>query len=90
MVASQSVREHPRAEENENIARRVRRVLEQFPSLPDDALIEIRVVSALLGRSPASIWRDVGHGRLARPVRVGARSSRWHVGNVRASLRGGD
>jgi hypothetical protein len=32
----------------------------------------------------------VGHGRLARPVRVGARSSRWHVGNVRASLRGGD
>jgi predicted DNA-binding transcriptional regulator AlpA len=67
---------------------RVRRTLEIFSSLPDDALIGIRVVSVLIDRSPASIWRDVAQGRLPRPVRVGARSSRWRVGGVRVAMKG--
>jgi predicted DNA-binding transcriptional regulator AlpA len=72
----------------DKIRRRVLRDLELFPSLPDEALIEIRVVSALLGRSCASIWRDAAHGRLGPPVHIGARSTRWRVGGVRAALRG--
>jgi predicted DNA-binding transcriptional regulator AlpA len=71
-----------------NIMRRVQRNLEIFPSLPDDALIEIRVVCALIGRSPASIYRDVAAGRLAQPVKVGS-STRWRAGGVRAALKGG-
>lgn len=73
---------------SENIAQRVKRSLEIFPSLPDDALIEIRPVCALLGRSSASIWRDVANGRLAQPVRVGSRSTRWRAGDVRAAMKG--
>ena len=72
---------------SENIAQRVKRTLEIFPFLPDDALIEIRSVCALLGRSSASIWRDAAQGRLAPPVRVGARSARWRVGDVRAAMK---
>ncbi|SED20263.1 transcriptional regulator, AlpA family [Rhizobiales bacterium GAS191] len=72
---------------SDNIKRRVQLVLEQFSSLPDEALIEIRVVCALRGRSSASTWRDVAAGRLAPPVRVGERSSRWRVGDVRSSIR---
>jgi predicted DNA-binding transcriptional regulator AlpA len=78
----------PKLDKSEKIARRVDRALEHFPSLPDDALIEIRVISALLGRSTASIWRDVAHGRLAQPVRIGAHSTRWRVGDVRTVMQG--
>jgi predicted DNA-binding transcriptional regulator AlpA len=77
----------PKLDKSEKIARRVDRALEHFPYLPDDALIEIRVISALLGRSTASIWRDVAHGRLAQPVRIG-RSTRWRVGAARAAMKG--
>ncbi len=45
---------------DETIARRVNRGLEQFPYLPDDGLVDVHVVCALLGRSAASIgvtWR---------------------------------
>jgi len=73
---------------SENIAQRVKRALEIFPSLLDDALTDIRVVCALRGRSLASSRRDVAPGRLAPPVRVGARSARFRVGNVRASMKG--
>jgi predicted DNA-binding transcriptional regulator AlpA len=72
---------------SDNIKRRVDRALQTFPSLPDAALTDIRVVSALLSRSRASIWRDVERGRLASPVKVG-HSTRWRVGDVRAALAG--
>lgn len=72
---------------SENIRRRVDRALETFPFLPDEALIGVHVVGALLGRSRASIWRDVERGRLTHPVKVG-HSTRWRVGDVRAALAG--
>lgn len=74
MIATLSVSASQRDERCAKIAHRVQRTLEYFPSLPDSAFIEIRVVSVLLGLGAASIWRDVAHGRLARPLRVGARS----------------
>jgi predicted DNA-binding transcriptional regulator AlpA len=72
---------------SDSMRRRVDRTLETFPSLPDAALVDIRVVSALLGRSRASIWRDVATGRLPAPIKLGG-STRWRVGGVRAALGG--
>jgi predicted DNA-binding transcriptional regulator AlpA len=89
VVAPPSDCEHQRDELSDNIKRRVQRTLERFNSLPDDALVEIRVVSALIDRSPASIYRDVAKERLPPPVRVGAHSSRWHVGAIRAVMKEG-
>lgn len=63
--------------------RRITETLERFDSLPDEALIEIGIVTIVCGRSPASIWRDVAAGRLAKPLRVGLRSTRWRVCDVR-------
>jgi predicted DNA-binding transcriptional regulator AlpA len=54
-----------------------------FDSLPDCALVAIPIVCAVKGRSSASVWRDVAAGRIAKPVRVGARSTRWRVGDLR-------
>jgi predicted DNA-binding transcriptional regulator AlpA len=85
MMTASSVAALTLNERGDNIKRRVDRALETFPSLPDAALVDIRVVSALLGRSRASIWRDVGRGRLASPVKMG-HSTRWRVGDVRAAL----
>jgi len=42
-----------------------------FDSLPDCALVALPIVCAIRGRSPASIWRDVAAGRLAKPVSAG-------------------
>jgi predicted DNA-binding transcriptional regulator AlpA len=85
-AANRSVPELHRKGPSESIMRRVQRTLEQFDSLPDDALIGIRVVSAVRDRSVASTWRDVAKGRLPRPVKV-AGSTRFRVGDVRASLK---
>lgn len=59
-----------------------------FDKLPDSAFVDLKVVSALLARSNASIWRDVAQGRLAKPLRAGARSTRWRAGDVRVALLG--
>lgn len=72
------------------IAHRIERGLATFEALPDDALVDVKIVSALLGRSIASIWRDVSQGRLARPLRVGVRSTRWRARDVRIAMRGSD
>jgi predicted DNA-binding transcriptional regulator AlpA len=87
MVIASSVAALKIKQRGDNIKRRVDRALETFPLLPDEALIEIRTVSALLGRSRASIWRDVAAGRLVSPIKVGG-STRWPVGGVRAALAG--
>lgn len=63
--------------------------LKLFELLPDTALVDIAVVAVLLGRSPASIWRDVSAKRLTSPIRVGSRSTRWRAGDVRSHLKGG-
>jgi len=72
---------------NGNIEERVRRALARFSAQPDDGLVDVRVVAALLGRSTASIWRDTAKGRLTKPIKVGG-STRWRAGDVRAALRG--
>jgi predicted DNA-binding transcriptional regulator AlpA len=85
MITSHSVIAPKLEDPNANIKRRLASALETFPLLPDEALIDIRVVCALRSRSRASIWRDVSRGYLAPPVKVG-HSTRWRVGDVRAAL----
>ena len=87
MVESASSSKRKAVRIGENAEQRLHLALTRFPSQPDDALIDVRVVGALLGRSTASVWRDVSHGRLAQPRRVGAGSTRWRVGDVRAALK---
>lgn len=67
---------------------RLNATLARMNVMPDSALVDIAVVSALLSRSPASLWRDVAAGRLAPPIRIGGRSVRWQVGAVRAAMQG--
>lgn len=86
-VAPKEGHDSRREERAKKIKLRVNRALETFHFLPDAALIDIRTVCALRGRSRASTWRDVAGGLLAAPVKVGS-STRWRVGDVRASLAG--
>ena len=65
-------------------ARKLAEQVALFSSLPDCALVPLPVVCALKGRSPASIWRDVAQGRLAKPVKAGPRCTRWRVGDLKA------
>ena len=50
-------------------AARIPDALAAFPHLPDEAFADIKTVSAVTSRSPASIWRDVKAGRLPAPTR---------------------
>jgi predicted DNA-binding transcriptional regulator AlpA len=59
-----------------------------FDRLPGEALLSARDLVALSGRSRTSVWRDVRHGRLARPVRLGPNCVRWRVEDARKYLAG--
>ena len=63
---------------------RLKQQLELINSMPDEAAIDIVVLCALKGRSPASIWRDVKAGRIPAPFKAGPRSTRWRLGDVRS------
>ena len=58
-----------------------------FDELPDSAHVPIKTVCVLFGCSPATAWRRVRSGHLTEPVRFGARSTRWCVGDLRRSLQ---
>ena len=58
-----------------------------FDDLPSIARVPIQIVCIVTCRSKASVWRDVGAGRLPKPVKMG-RSSRWIVGDLRRALSG--
>lgn len=62
---------------------RLQRQLALIGSMPDEAAIDVNTLSALKGRSVASIWRDVKAGRFPAPFKAGPRSTRWRLGNVR-------
>jgi hypothetical protein len=70
--------------------RRLARDLELFRFKPDDAFVDLKVVCALRCRSPSSTLRDVKAGRLAPPIKIAPNASRYRVGDVRDSLKGGE
>lgn len=60
--------------------------LANFDQLPGAALIDVKTVAAVLGRSPSSIWRDARMGNLPAPIKAGPACTRWKVGAIRAHL----
>ena len=62
--------------------------IQTFAALPDDALVDLKMVSSLVSRSRSSIYRDIRHGHLSKPIRIGKSSSRWRVEDVRGYLNG--
>lgn len=71
---------------------RLARRLAQFDSLPEIALVDIKLVCAVCDLSPSSIQRHVKAGRLAFPIKLGPGtrgSIRWRVADVKRFLEGG-
>ena len=62
--------------------------ISNFDSLPDSALLSVKELIALSGRSRTSLWRDVQRGFLGTPIKVGKASTRWNFAQVRAYLTG--
>lgn len=58
-----------------------------FDTLPDAAFVPLAVVCALFSCSPATAWRRVRQGQLVAPHRIGTRTTRWQVGELRAALK---
>ena len=63
--------------------------LSDFARLPSNALISAKELTLLSGRSRTSLWRDVTRGSLADPVKIGNRTVKWRVADVRQFLNGG-
>jgi predicted DNA-binding transcriptional regulator AlpA len=61
-------------------------MIQGLDSLPQEACVPIDVVIYLTGRSRASIWRDVAAKRLPAPFKVGPRSTRWKLGDIRQAM----
>jgi prophage regulatory protein len=63
--------------------------VQQFDTLPSTALVSVHEISLLSGKSTATLWRDVQGGRLPEPHKIGPKSPRWSVGDIRRFLAGG-
>lgn len=62
--------------------------VQQFDALPNAALMTVKEISLLSGKSTATLWRDVQNGLLPEPHKIGPNSTRWCVGDVRRFLEG--
>lgn len=61
-----------------------------FDSLPDSSFVPLPVVCSLFSCSPATAWRRVKSGQLVAPHKLGLRTTRWNVGQLRQVLLRGD
>ena len=59
-----------------------------FDNLPAEALVNLKTVMMLSSRSKSSVYRDIQACRLAKPIRIGPKSSRWRVCDVKEYLTG--
>jgi prophage regulatory protein len=53
----------------------------------DDAMLELRTVTAVTGRGKSSIYAMIARGEFPAPVRWGKRCSRWHAKSVTRWLK---
>lgn len=60
--------------------------LQQFDDLPASAHIPARTLATLLDISEVSVWRWAKAGKLPRPRKLGANTTRFNVGEVREAL----
>lgn len=65
---------------------RVHPSLMAFDELPDSAFVPLLVVCTLFACSPATVWRRVRSGQLVAPLRIGSRTTRWMVRDLREML----
>jgi prophage regulatory protein len=68
--------------------RHTREMIQRIDSLPDSAGVRLPVVCAVLGCSPATVWRHVRLGLLPAPRKVSPKITTWPVGALRAILKG--
>jgi predicted DNA-binding transcriptional regulator AlpA len=64
--------------------------LTSFDTLPDSAYVPVGVVCTLFSCSSATVWRRVRDGKLIAPHRIGKRTTRWKVGELRVALAHAD
>ena len=57
-----------------------------FDDLPDVGNVPARTLAQVLSVSEVTIWRWSKAGRLPKPRKLGANTTRWNVGEVRAAL----
>ena len=57
-----------------------------FDDLPDVANVSARTLAQVLAVSEVTIWRWSKDSRLPKPRKLGANTTRWNVGEVRAAL----
>ncbi len=62
--------------------------LTHFDQSPDSANVRMPVVVALLGCSPATVWRMCQRGQL-KPRKTSSRVTAFNVGELRTVLKGG-
>lgn len=60
--------------------------LTNFDELPSSAQVPARILAHLLGISEVSVWRWSKAGKLPRPRKLGANTTRFNVGEVREAL----
>lgn len=60
--------------------------LRHFDTLPNTANVRLPVVRALLGCSPATVWRMVQRGDLPAPRKLTKQVTAWNVGELRKFL----
>jgi predicted DNA-binding transcriptional regulator AlpA len=81
MTASTNTRTPARVREDD-----MRQAL-AFAQLPDEGLISVPAVTVIAGMGESTVWRQLGKDGFPAPVRVGKRSTRIRVGDLRAWLR---
>lgn len=57
--------------------------LRHFDTLPDTANVRLPIVRALVGCSPATVWRMVQRGDLPAPRKLTKQVTAWNVGELR-------
>lgn len=72
--------------QNNSSTAAVHQALKSFDELPDSAYVALPVVCSLFSCSPATAWRRVRDGLLVAPRRIGTRTTRWQVGELREAL----
>lgn len=51
-------------------------------------LINLKTLCEMLGgRSRTSVYRDIAQGKLPKPIKTGANSSRWVASEIEACVR---
>ena len=58
-----------------------------FDKLPDGALVPVKALGAILDAGNSTIWRRAKtEPDFPQPIRLGAKCTRWRVGDIRAFI----